>query len=91
MGVSKRKAEENRHAIIEASEKLFRAHGVEGVGLTALMKAAGFTQGGFYNHFQSKDSLAAEVVRSAMSKAFCAATTCSWASRTSRLATFYRT
>ena len=69
MGVSKRKAEENRHAIIEASEKLFRAHGVEGVGLTALMKAAGFTQGGFYNHFQSKDSLAAEVVRSAMSKA----------------------
>jgi TetR/AcrR family transcriptional repressor of nem operon len=69
MGVSKRKAAENRHAIIEASEKLFRAHGIDGVGLTALMKAAGFTQGGFYNHFPSKEALAAEVVRSAMSKA----------------------
>jgi TetR/AcrR family transcriptional repressor of nem operon len=69
MGVSKRKAAENRHAILEASEKLFRAHGIDGVGLTALMKAAGFTQGGFYNHFPSKEALAAEVVGSAMSKA----------------------
>ena len=43
--------------------------GIDGVGLTALMKAAGFTQGGFYNHFPSKEALAAEVVRSAMSKA----------------------
>jgi TetR/AcrR family transcriptional repressor of nem operon len=69
MGVSKRKAAENRNAIIEASEKLFRAHGIDGVGLTVLMKAAGFTQGGFYNHFRSKEALAAEVVGSAMSKA----------------------
>ena len=69
MGVSKRKAAENRRAIIEASEKLFRAHGIDGVGLTTLMKAAGFTQGGFYNHFLSKEALAAEVVGSAMSKA----------------------
>ena len=69
MGVSKRKAAENRHAILEASEKLFREHGIDGVGLAALMKAAGFTQGGFYNHFPSKEALAAEVVGSAMSKA----------------------
>jgi TetR/AcrR family transcriptional repressor of nem operon len=69
MGVSKREAAENRHAILEASEKLFRAHGIDGVGLSALMKAAGFTQGGFYNHFPSKEALAAEVVGSAMSKA----------------------
>jgi TetR/AcrR family transcriptional repressor of nem operon len=33
------------------------------------MRAAGFTQGGFYNHFPSKEALAAEVVESAMSKA----------------------
>jgi TetR/AcrR family transcriptional repressor of nem operon len=69
MGVSKQKAAENRHAIIEASEKLFRTHGIHGVGLSALMKAAGFTQGGFYNHFPSKEALAAEVVASAMAKA----------------------
>jgi TetR/AcrR family transcriptional repressor of nem operon len=69
MGVSKQQAVENRKAIIEASEKLFREHGIDGVGLSALMKAAGFTQGGFYNHFESKEALAAEVVASAMDKA----------------------
>jgi TetR/AcrR family transcriptional repressor of nem operon len=69
MGVSRNKAAKNRRAIIEASEKLFRARGVDGVGLSALMKEAGFTQGGFYNHFSSKEALAAEVVESAMSKA----------------------
>lgn len=68
MGVSKQQAAENRKAIIEASEKLFRAHGIDGVGLSALMKAAGFTQGGFYNHFESKEALAAEVVSAAMDK-----------------------
>jgi TetR/AcrR family transcriptional repressor of nem operon len=69
MGVSKQQALENRSAIIAASEKLFREHGIDGVGLSALMKAAGFTQGGFYNHFESKEALAAEVVASAMDKA----------------------
>lgn len=69
MGVSKQQAVENRRAIIEASEKLFRAHGIDGVGLSALMKAAGFTQGGFYNHFASKEALAAAVVATAMDKA----------------------
>jgi TetR/AcrR family transcriptional repressor of nem operon len=68
MGVSKTKAAENRKAIVEASERLFREHGIDGVGLSALMKAAGFTQGGFYNHFTSKEALAAEVVANAMSK-----------------------
>ncbi|MFM0392019.1 TetR/AcrR family transcriptional regulator [Paraburkholderia phytofirmans] len=68
MGVSKQQAAENRRTIIAASEKLFRAHGIDGVGLSALMKAAGFTQGGFYNHFESKDALAAEVVATAMDK-----------------------
>ncbi len=69
MGVSKQKAVENRRAIIEASEELFRAHGIDGVGLIALMKAGGFTQGGFHNHFASKEALAAEVVATAMDKA----------------------
>ncbi|SPB17778.1 TetR family transcriptional regulator [Caballeronia novacaledonica] len=69
MGVSKQQAAENRKAIIAASEKLFREHGIDGVGLSALMKAAGFTQGGFYNHFESKEALAAAVVANAMDKA----------------------
>jgi TetR/AcrR family transcriptional repressor of nem operon len=32
MGVSKQQAGENRNAIIAASEKLFREHGIDGVG-----------------------------------------------------------
>jgi TetR/AcrR family transcriptional repressor of nem operon len=33
------------------------------------MREAGFTQGGFYNHFDSKDSLVAEVVATAVTNA----------------------
>jgi TetR/AcrR family transcriptional regulator, transcriptional repressor for nem operon len=57
---------ENRHAIVTAAEKLFRERGVDAVGLAELMKAAGFTQGGFYNHFKSKDALVAAVMEKAM-------------------------
>ncbi|RDS81000.1 TetR/AcrR family transcriptional regulator [Dyella psychrodurans] len=66
MGVSRQQAIENRQAIIAAAEKLFRERGVDAVGLTELTKAAGFTQGGFYNHFQSKDALVAAVMNKAM-------------------------
>lgn len=66
MGVSRQQAAENRNAIVAAAERLFRARGVDAVGLTELMKEAGFTQGGFYNHFKSKDALVAEVMEKAM-------------------------
>lgn len=66
MGVSKEQAAENRRAIIAAATELFRERGVDAVGLNELMKHAGFTQGGFYNHFESKSALVAEVVASAM-------------------------
>ncbi|MFL9963599.1 TetR/AcrR family transcriptional regulator [Paraburkholderia sediminicola] len=66
MGVSKQQAIENRQAIVAAADKLFRERGVDAVGLAELMKAAGFTQGGFYNHFKSKDALVAAVMDKAM-------------------------
>jgi TetR/AcrR family transcriptional repressor of nem operon len=66
MGVSRQQAAENRSAIVAAAERLFRVRGVDAVGLTDLMKEAGFTQGGFYNHFKSKDALVAEVMEKAM-------------------------
>lgn len=66
MGVSKKQAIENKGAILSAAEKLFRERGVAAVGLTELTKAAGFTQGGFYNHFKSKDALVAAVMEKAM-------------------------
>ncbi|PCE29886.1 TetR/AcrR family transcriptional regulator [Burkholderia ubonensis] len=66
MGVSRQQAAENRSAIVAAAERLFRARGVDAVGLTELMKEAGFTQGGFYNHFKSKDALVAAIMEKAM-------------------------
>jgi len=47
----------------------FAKRGVDGVGLNELMREAGFTQGGFYNHFKSKDALVAEVVAAAVTGA----------------------
>lgn len=66
MGVSREQAAENRRAIVAAAIQLFRERGVEAVGLSELMKHAGFTQGGFYNHFELKGALVAEVLASAM-------------------------
>lgn len=66
MGVTKEQAVQNRESILEAAERLFREKGVDAVGLAELMKEAGFTQGGFYNHFASKEALVSEVVGKAM-------------------------
>ena len=66
--MSREQAAENRRAIIAAATQLFRERGVDAVGLSELMKHAGFTQGGFYNHFKSKAALFAEVLASAMAE-----------------------
>ena len=68
MGVSREQAAENRRAIVAAAAQLFRERGVDAVGLNELMKHAGFTQGGFYNHFESKAALVAEVLASAVAE-----------------------
>jgi TetR/AcrR family transcriptional repressor of nem operon len=68
LGVSREQAAENRRAIVAAATRLFRERGVEAVGLSELMKHAGFTQGGFYNHFDSKADLVAEVIASALAE-----------------------
>jgi TetR/AcrR family transcriptional repressor of nem operon len=68
MGISKQQAEKNRRDIVDAATTLFRERGVDGVGLAEIMKHAGFTQGGFYNHFKSKDALVTEVIETAMAE-----------------------
>ena len=60
MKLTKEKAAENRQSVIETAGRLFREHGFDGIGVADVMKAAGFTHGGFYNHFSSKAALAAE-------------------------------
>ncbi|EGS9018098.1 helix-turn-helix transcriptional regulator [Salmonella enterica] len=46
--------------IVEKASGLFRAHGIANVSISDIMKAAGMTAGGFYKHFESKESLARE-------------------------------
>jgi len=62
MRVTREKAAENRERIVAAAARLFREKGFDGVGVDAIMAAAGLTHGGFYRHFGSKDDLAAEAV-----------------------------
>jgi TetR/AcrR family transcriptional regulator, transcriptional repressor for nem operon len=66
MRVSREKAAENRERIVETAARVFREQGVDGVGVDAIMSAAGLTHGGFYGHFGSKDDLVAEAVRCAL-------------------------
>jgi TetR/AcrR family transcriptional repressor of nem operon len=53
----------NRERIVSAAGEGFKLYGVDGIGIQDVMKAAGMTNGGFYNHFESKEDLALEVYR----------------------------
>lgn len=56
---------ETRARIVKNAAAAFRKHGVDGIGVAALMKKAGLTHGGFYAHFESKDALVAEAIDAA--------------------------
>jgi TetR/AcrR family transcriptional repressor of nem operon len=66
MRVSKEQAAENRQKILDAAARLFRERGFDAVAVADLMSAAGFTHGGFYNHFESKEALEAEACAAAL-------------------------
>lgn len=68
MRLTKEQAASNRQAIVEAASQLFRERGFDAVSVADLMTAAGFTHGGFYNHFVSKEALAAEVTRTTIER-----------------------
>jgi len=53
------KKEQTRERILRAAASAIRKHGYEGVGVADVMKDAGLTHGGFYAHFDSRDSLLA--------------------------------
>jgi TetR/AcrR family transcriptional regulator, transcriptional repressor for nem operon len=67
--LTKEQAEQNRRLIVETASRMFRLQGVENVAVADVMKESGFTHGGFYNHFKSKDDLATEAVASAFDHA----------------------
>jgi TetR/AcrR family transcriptional repressor of nem operon len=68
MKVSREQAAKNRDRIIDVAARLFRENGFDGIGVADLMKSAGMTHGGFYGHFQSKDDLAAQACRRALTR-----------------------
>lgn len=54
---------ETRRKIVERARRLFNRHGFTGVSIDEIMAEAGLTRGGFYNHFNTKEELYAEVVQ----------------------------
>jgi TetR/AcrR family transcriptional repressor of nem operon len=63
--ISEQDMAQTRQRIVEAASPRFRTAGIDGIGIAALMKGAGMTHGGFYNHFASKDELAVAVCEDA--------------------------
>lgn len=51
--------------IVDVASRDLRRLGYTGVNVTDVMRSAGFTHGGFYGHFTSRDALLAEAVTKA--------------------------
>ncbi|MFE9610743.1 TetR family transcriptional regulator C-terminal domain-containing protein [Streptomyces sp. NPDC006012] len=52
-----------RKHLIDAASDRFHEHGFNGTGIKDIADAAGTPKGSFYNHFDSKESMAIEVMR----------------------------
>lgn len=70
MRITKEKRQENHDRIVSIASEMFRERGFDGVGVADLMKEAGMTHGGFYNHFASKEALIAEAAARGFSETF---------------------
>ena len=62
--ISKRKLKsiETKKNIYEAAKRLVMEHGIENVSVNSIVEAAGVSKGAFYVHFESKDTLFANLV-----------------------------
>lgn len=65
---SREKAAATRDRIVDTASRLYREHGINGIGVSDLMSEAGLTHGGLYKHFESKDALVAEACSSALTQ-----------------------
>src|SRR6266849_2922508 len=68
MRVSKEKAAQNREQILSAAARLFREHGIGATGVDSITDDAGLTHGAVYSQFGSKEAIAAEAVRLALTR-----------------------
>ncbi|PYY48103.1 TetR/AcrR family transcriptional regulator [Curtobacterium sp. MCBD17_023] len=70
--ITQAQKERNRDEIVRAASEGFKRRGVDGVGIKDLMNTAGMTNGGFYNHFASKEDLVLEVYRKGFAESLAA-------------------
>src|SRR5262245_28250624 len=68
MRVSKEKAAQNREQILTVAARLFRENGIRATGVDSISRSAGVTHGAVYSQFESKEALAAEAIRLALSR-----------------------
>jgi TetR/AcrR family transcriptional repressor of nem operon len=68
MKVTKEKSAENRRALVRAAGKLFKQHGINGVGVADIGREAGLTHGALYAQFDSKEALAAEALADSLER-----------------------
>ncbi len=57
--------QESRQAIQASAAALLRERGIKASSVMDVMKGAGLTVGGFYNHFDSKEDLFVQVLQNA--------------------------
>lgn len=62
------KAVATRQRILQAAGRLFRRDGIEPTGIDAIMREAKLTVGGFYSHFDSKESLLVASLEAALAE-----------------------
>ena len=55
-----------RELILDAARKVFEADGLEGASLRAIAAAAGYNPAALYFHFESKEAIYAEVLRTSL-------------------------
>jgi len=58
--------QKTRERIVESARELFNRRGFSDVSIDEIMRQAGLTRGGFYNHFKAKEELYAETVAAYM-------------------------
>src|SRR5437667_4080464 len=68
MRVSKEQAARNRKQILTTAARLFRKNGIRATGVDSISRGAGLTHGAFYSQFESKEAVAAEAIRLALSR-----------------------
>ena len=56
---------ETRRKIVKDASRRVRAEGITGAAVSAVMRDAGLTHGGFYKHFENKDELLLESLEEA--------------------------